>query len=152
MPFILKSLRNLAWIWVKRWVRRQFPQVPSISTEDLAAWLSQDSPSPVLLDVRHEEEYAVSHLPGARRLTTVEAVQRSHISPEMPLVLYCSVGYRSARLAERLQAAGYNHVVNLEGSIFEWHNQGRPLVTDQGTVQNVHPYDRTWGLLLDSSR
>jgi len=141
-------LRVLAWRLVKRWVDQQFPDVPSLATDQLARWLVNEQPSPILIDVRDEAEYAVSHLPGARHLPTLEAIRQADISPTSTLVLYCSVGYRSARLADKLQAAGYPHVFNLEGSIFEWHNQGRSLVAGQQPVDQVHPYNRLWGLLL----
>ena len=49
-----------------REIAAEFPQVPTLKTAELAAWL--DDPkrdSPILLDVREPAEYAVSHLPGA---------------------------------------------------------------------------------------
>lgn len=144
--------RALAWRLVKRWVNQQFLDVPSLSTDQLANWLVNDQPPPILIDVRGEAEYAVSHLPGAQHLPTVAAIQQADIEPTSTLVLYCSVGYRSARLAEKLQAAGYQHVFNLEGSIFEWYNQGRSLVAGQQPVAQVHPYNRLWGLLLRDRR
>ncbi len=148
--FMFKPIRVLVWSLVKRLIHRQFPQIQSISTAKLANWLVEGTPPPVLIDVRQAEEYAVSHLPGARHLPTVEAIQQSDIPADATLVLYCSVGYRSARLAEKLQAAGYKNVMNLEGSIFAWYNQGHPVVADGHPVSRVHPYNRTWGLLLDS--
>jgi hypothetical protein len=51
-------------------------------------------------------------------------------------------------MAERLQKAGFTRVRNLEGSIFEWANEGRPLVREGKKVTTVHPYDTTWGRLL----
>lgn len=151
MSVLFKPFRALAWNFVKGVVSHKFPNVQSISTEKLAAWLTSELPPPVLIDARKAEEYAVSHLPGARHLQTVEAVQGSDIAPDAALVVYCSVGYRSARLAQKLQAAGYDHVMNLEGSIFEWHNRGHPIVSEGKPVRHVHPYNRTWRLLLESA-
>ena len=141
--------RRLAWMLVKTWVHRTFPEVSRISTDQLADWLTSDRPSPILIDVRKPEEYAVSHLPGARHLPSVEAIQHSDIPTDATVVLYCSVGYRSARRSQRLQQAGYSHVINLDGSIFEWHNNGYPIVANQEPVQEVHPYNRWWKALLD---
>ena len=144
-------LRTLAWKIVKTLVNRQFPGVQSISIDKLVSWLAGDNDvsPPVLIDVRQREEYEVSHLPGALHLPTVEAIQQASIPAHATLVLYCSVGYRSARLAEQLQEKGYKNVMNLEGSIFEWHNQERPVVADGLPVEQVHPYNRTWRLLLE---
>jgi rhodanese-related sulfurtransferase len=152
MSIMLNPFRALAWRLVKRLVHCQFPQVQQISTKTLVTWLERDSSPLVLIDARQEKEYAVSHLPGARHLPTVEAIQQSDISPDTPLILYCSVGYRSARLAKQLQSVGFTAVMNLEGSIFEWYNQGHPVVVDQKPVQQVHPYNRIWGLLLQPSK
>ncbi|PSN20516.1 rhodanese-like domain-containing protein [filamentous cyanobacterium CCP5] len=149
--FFTKPLRSLAWGWVKRLVQKQFPGVASLSTADLAQQLAHGDP-PLLIDVRGEEEYAVSHLPGALHLPSEAAIAQADIPPDTPLVLYCSIGYRSARLAEKLQETGYSKVKNLEGSIFEWYNQGRPVVANGEPVQRVHPYSFTWGLLLEEGQ
>jgi rhodanese-related sulfurtransferase len=151
MP-LSQLLRAIAWIWIKRWVRRSFPDVPELSTQALADWLAGATvPQPVLVDVRKAEEFAVSHLPQACHATTVEAVKQLGLGADQPVVLYCSIGYRSARLGAKLRQAGFTHIHNLEGSIFQWANEGRPLVNDVGAVSSVHPYNPTWGLLLNSS-
>ena len=59
------------------------------------------------------------------------------------------MGYRSARIADRLETAGFRDVRNLTGSIFQWANEGRPVVRDGEPVREVHPYDAVWGRLLD---
>lgn len=145
------SLRSLAWKGVKSWVQRSFSSVPTISTAALASQLQQADSSPLLLDARSAEEYEVSHLRGAHRAKTIaeaEAViKEANIAKQTPIVVYCSIGYRSGRLGKALQAAGYE-VMNLEGSIFQWANEGRSLVTAKGPTQQVHPYSWLWGLLL----
>lgn len=144
-------MRQIAWNWLNRSIRRRYPQVPSVNPETLAAELQPES-KPVLLDVRSPAEYAVSHLPNAQQIdpATTDFSQLS-FSPDTPIVCYCSVGYRSARLCDRLQAAGYQHVRNLEGSIFEWVNQGYPVYRQGQIVRSVHPYNAQWGLLLERS-
>jgi hypothetical protein len=39
-------------------------------------------------------------------------------------------------------------VQNLEGSIFQWANEHRPLVRDGQRETRVHPYNAVWGRLL----
>ncbi len=143
-------IRYIAWGVVKQFIRQKFPTVEEIATDQLARWLASDKSPPMLIDARKSAEYAVSHLPGAVHLPTLAAVQQAAVSPDAEIVVYCSVGYRSARLAQQLQDAGYAHVMNLEGSIFEWHNQGQPLIVDGEPTRAVHPYNRTWGRLLAS--
>lgn len=136
---------------VERYVRSEYPQVRQLSTDSLAAWLADPTQEdPLLLDVRTAAEYQVSHLPGAQRVdpeaTTFTFLE--NVPHDAPIVTYCSVGYRSSALTARLQEAGYTNVINLEGSIFAWANQGRPVYRSGEVVQHVHPYNRRWGLLL----
>lgn len=74
------------------------------------------------------------------------------IDPTRPVVAYCSVGYRSSVLVQRLRDAGFTQAVNLEGSIFAWANEGRPLESDGRTVGVVHPYAERFRLLLRPER
>lgn len=139
------------WPTTKRQVREAFPTVTQLSTGELAAWLESDRPPPILIDARPIEEYAVSHLAGAIRATDADQVDAAIGGGDgsRPIVLYCSVGYRSSELAEQLMDRGYTDVMNLEGSIFEWANAGRPVVRDGQPVEAVHPYDEDWGRLLN---
>lgn len=135
---------------VKAWVREEFPSVHHISAKELAERLESGESPPVLLDVREEAEYEVSHLPGAIRVApgSTESPALEGLDHDTPIVAYCSVGYRSSQLVEKLEAMGFTNVVNLEGSIFEWANEGYPLEHDGAPAHAVHPYDADWGKLL----
>jgi rhodanese-related sulfurtransferase len=146
LPELLRQLALNVLVLV---VRFQFPDVETVSTQELAQRLAGPGEHPMLIDNREPREYAVSHLPGAVNLTTVQAIEAAAIPRQTPLVVYCSIGYRSAALARRLQAAGYHKVKNLEGSIFQWQKRGLPLVSGVGPVEKVHPYDEFWGALLN---
>ena len=144
--------QNVSWAAVQTALRARYPGVPHLSTEALAERLAGSAP-PLLLDVRTAEEYGVSHLQGA-----VHIDPNAHdfdvlrdLPNDAPIVTYCSVGYRSAALAERLEAAGFSAVYNLEGSLFKWANEGRPVYRAGRRVHEVHPYDARWGLLLDKA-
>lgn len=146
---------SLSWQAVDALVERDFPGVESISTDSLATWMADTARlPPLLLDAREAEEYAVSHLPGAVRVApdgSAEALRTvlADVDPARPVVVYCSVGYRSARVTQQLREAGVaGEAYNLEGSIFRWANEGRPVVRDGEPVQEVHPYDAAWGRLL----
>ncbi|MGD2064517.1 MAG: rhodanese-like domain-containing protein [Nitrospirota bacterium] len=142
----------MKWPSVKKMIRKKFPGVPEVSTAELDRWLAAaDRPSPVLLDVRAAAEFAVSHLAGARPAPTADDALRllRSAGKDHPIVAYCSVGYRSAAIVERLSAAGFTRVRNLEGSLFQWANEGRPVYRDGRAVEEVHPYDDKWGVLLD---
>ncbi len=136
---------------IKELVRSRFPEVRQLPTKELAAWLTDTNrPSPLILDVRQPEEFDVSHLPGARRVDpqSKAAAIQPLVATNQPVIVYCSVGYRSSELAQRLMKAGMTNVFNLEGSIFQWANEDRPLVNRQGEAKRVHPYNQRWGALL----
>jgi rhodanese-related sulfurtransferase len=147
----MEILRQLALAALAAAIRLQYPDVPTVTVAELRQRLADDRPPPLLLDTREPAEFAVSHLPGARNLASVEAVRQAAVPSDAPLVVYCTVGYRSAGLARRLRSAGYSDVANLQGSIVRWHQRGLPLVRDGVSVDTVHPYDDFWGLLLDPS-
>jgi rhodanese-related sulfurtransferase len=143
--------RNIEWFILGQSLRHRFPMVEWITTEQLANWLAnKNRPPPVLLDVRTEEEWDVSHLSGARRVEPNASIEQAvgGMPKETPIVTYCAVGYRSGELATKLRGSGFTHVRNLEGSIFQWANEHRPMVQGDEPVTTVHPYSSLWGRLL----
>jgi rhodanese-related sulfurtransferase len=103
----------------------------------------------VLLDVRTPEEQRVSHLQDARHLNASNPdIKTLAIPAGATVVVYCSIGYRSATIIEELGQAGIQNVYNLEGGLFDWANQGRPVYRGRDRVDEVHPFNRIWGLLL----
>ena len=143
--------RELEWFLLKCSLRSKFRDERWITTRQLADWLAdRQRPAPVLLDVRTPAEWEVSHLPGARRVDPQANAKTAagDLAKDAPIVTYCAVGYRSAAMAHRLRAAGYTQVQNLEGSIFQWANEHRPLVHGDERVTQVHPYTQGWGRLL----
>jgi rhodanese-related sulfurtransferase len=123
--------------------------VPTITPAKLEVILEQET-HPVLLDTRSEKEYGVSRLAGARFVDyeTFDPGQLAHIPKTTPIVVYCSVGYRSERVGEKLKAVGYTEVYNLYGGLFEWVNQGKPVYNSRGKTEKVHAYSRAWGVWL----
>ena len=132
-------------------VDETFPAVDTISTDALASWLADpDRPAPQLLDAREAKEYAVSHIPGAIQIDPGAdvAALAAMLDPDRPIVIYCSVGYRSSELAQRLADHTELSAQNLTGSIFKWANEGRPLENETGATQYVHPYNDYFGRML----
>ena len=143
---------DLTWATVNSAVRAKYGSVEHLSTSELARWIQTDSvPVPVLIDSREPEEFDVSHLRGAVVAPDLRAALEaiSALGKDHPIVVYCSVGYRSGALAQGLQEKGWTNVFNLEGSIFKWANEGRPVFDGDTRVFRVHPYNHTWGTLLD---
>ena len=134
---------------IQRLVRERFPEVRQLNTSHLEKWLEDDKRTkPLIVDVRPPHEFEVGHLKDARRLDSVIAFERAKVDRATPLVLYCSVGYRSSSLVMELKKAGWTNIWNVEGSIFKWANEGRPVYRGKNKVNVVHPYDAKWGKLL----
>lgn len=134
-------------------VRKDFPGVKPISPGSLRNVLEITPEIVLLIDAREPKEYALSHLPGAVNLRSQAAVlahlRDQPVAPEIPIV-YCSIGFRSAALADSLRRE--YPVENLDGGIFLWANEGGALITSSGeSTALVHPYNRFYGRLLDLS-
>ncbi len=144
--------QGIGWGLVNAKIHSEFPDVPRIQTSELAELLNNSKEQkPLLLDVRTKAEFDVSHFAGATRVEPGSDVTRLTLPKDKPIVTYCSVGYRSAAMAKKLRDAGYSNVTNLEGSIFRWANESRPLVHDGHPTDKVHPYNRLWGALVEES-
>lgn len=150
---VLIAGRGVAFEAIRRLTAHKFPDVQWIDRAELARWREDAGRTqPLLLDARTAAEYQVSHLrdavpmdPGRPSLRPLAGRARND-----PIVVYGSVGYRSARLAHWLAGQGYTNVRNLSGSIFQWANEDRPVFRDGRPTLQVHPYDRRWGFLLES--
>jgi rhodanese-related sulfurtransferase len=142
----------ITWDAVFLWIRRGWPEVPQMGTGELAQRIAANNGArPLLIDVRTRQEYAVSHLPGAVWAETPQQIAFAvrEASDGQAVVLYCSVGVRSSKAAATLVRSGRANVFNLQGSIFQWANEGRTLVADDRAVHVVHPYNERWGVLLN---
>lgn len=118
-----------------------FDDIPHIAADSLQAEHA------LLLDSREPAEVAISRIPGAT-VVGYEAFspgQLDSLPRDTPIVVYCSVGYRSSEVARRLKKYGFLNVANLKGGIFEWANQGRPLIHAVHFTNQLHTYDKKWG-------
>jgi rhodanese-related sulfurtransferase len=89
--------------------------------------------TPLLLDVRHADEYGSGHIAGAMNIP-VEQLAARHGALGVPrdsdIVVYCQSGRRAAKAQALLQSLGYSHVRLLDGSIQGWQQQSLPLVRE----------------------
>lgn len=108
-----------------------------------------------ILDAREKEEYATSHIPGAQYIgyDDLDFTALEGIPKDKPIVVYCSIGYRSEKVGEKLLDRGFMNVQNLYGSIFEWSNRGFPVYNDKGQVTTkVHTYNKRWSKWVDNPK
>jgi rhodanese-related sulfurtransferase len=145
--------RPIAFDAIRRITDYKFPDGKWVDAGELVRWRADPGRAPpVVLDARTEDEYAVSHLQGAVRIDPYKPSLRPlrGFSKDTAIVLYSSVGYRGARVADFLARQGYTRVYNLDGGQFRWANDGRPVFRQDRPTSEVHPYNPTWGLLLES--
>ncbi len=124
--------------------------VPLIRSDVLATSIVENS-NIVILDTRSYEEFEVSHLPNALFLdyekfkpNEVEGMNR-----KTKIIVYCSVGYRSERIGEKLLKMGFVDVHNLYGGIFDWVNNENTVVNQAGIkTDSVHTYNKDWSRWL----
>lgn len=95
----------------------------SLTPTELAAWRREGRVCR-LVDVREADEWALVRLEHAEHLPLSEIqhwLPRLAAEPgEVPLVVYCHHGVRSARVCALLAHHGVERVWNLAGGIEEW--------------------------------
>lgn len=139
---------------VKRSTAGRFSDVDHVSPQQVQQWLDSPGEDVLLLDARTAAEYEVSHLRGALHVSPdasaqeVVAAVAGGVPEDRRIVTYCSLGVRSAKMARRLKEAGYTNVHNMNGAIFQWANEGRPVYRGDERVDKVHPYNSRWGEYL----
>ncbi len=120
--------------------------VKEISVSDIA-----DEAQYVFIDAREKNEFAVSHIKNAVwcGYDDFDISRLKEISKDKKIITYCSVGYRSEKIAEKLIQAGYKDVSNLYGGIFEWKNESNPIYDNNGyATEKIHAFNYIYGIWL----
>jgi len=129
-----------------------------VSHIDAQALSEMDEDSYIIFDVREKDEFEVCHIENSIWVDpSIDAssfnAQYSDQIGDKTLVLYCSVGVRSSRLAQKLEKTRpeteTSPIYNLENGVFGWHNESRPLVSETASTDYVHPYNRLWGRMVN---
>ena len=111
-----------AWRSEERPVERIDPIDPS----ELARRL-EESPAPLVLDVREPDEFAEAHLPGSANIPCAELIERvGELPRDRPIATLCSGGKRSGLAASILQREGFEQVLHVaHGGVGTWRREGR---------------------------
>ncbi len=134
--------------------------VPNIEHNDFKRTLSSiDSSQFIIFDTRSPEEFKTSHISNAIQIDpeiTLDEFRNVYSKniQNKHLVFYCSVGYRSSKVLQRLKEfadnAGAKSLQNLKGGIFRWYNENYEVVNEKGITDDIHPYDAFWKFLLNN--
>ncbi|WP_026913988.1 rhodanese-like domain-containing protein [Christiangramia portivictoriae] len=105
----------------------------------------------IILDAREREEYRTSHLRNSRFIgyDHVNLSLLDTVSRDKKIVVYCSIGIRSEKIAHKIQALGFKEVRNLYGGIFEWKNAGFPVFDqEEMETEKIHTFSKHWSKYL----
>ncbi|MGV3696381.1 rhodanese-like domain-containing protein [Flavobacterium sp.] len=120
---------------------------------DLYAEKLKSTKNPQLLDVRTPEEFNSEHIDNAVNVNWNGddfAAKANAYDKSKPIFVYCKVGGRSAKAAEKLAEMGFTEIYNLDGGIMKWKWKGsgsKPNVKiigicDQEYTELVNSQDR----------
>jgi rhodanese-related sulfurtransferase len=95
-----------------------------LPTDFHQAYLNDDKP--ILIDVREFFEYRKSRINGAVNIPSSGNLKISAdtIDKGSSLYVYCTSGFRSRRVAKYFCDEGFSKVINLEGGITTWKDDG----------------------------
>ena len=112
-----------AWRSEGRPVRR----IELIDPDELAVRL--EGGDLVVLDVRDDDEFAESHIPGSIHLPYGELPgRRSELPRDRTIAAICSGGKRSGLAASILQREGFEHLLHVaNGGVGTWRRSGHPV-------------------------
>jgi rhodanese-related sulfurtransferase len=110
----------------------------SVAPMELKSLLTDDAP-PELIDVRTPAEFRELHVAGARNVPLDRldpAALRSETSAGVgkPLYVICQRGSRGKQACEKLAAAGWTDVINVEGGTLACEGAGLPVVRGKKTI------------------
>ncbi|HZE08218.1 MAG TPA: rhodanese-like domain-containing protein [Gemmatimonadaceae bacterium] len=83
-----------------------------------------------VIDVREDNEWAVSHVRGAEHIGrgVIERDIETRVPDKTaPIILYCGGGFRSALASDNLQKMGYTNVASMAGGWRAWIAAGGPV-------------------------
>jgi sodium/bile acid cotransporter 7 len=97
----------------------------------------------VFVDVRKKKERRVSMLPGA--ITKQELLRNPDAFKGRTLIGYCTISYRSGKLAQKLKSRGIT-MMNLRGGLLAWVHAGGKVYDAQSETKRIHVYGLKWNL------
>jgi thioredoxin len=106
--------------------------------------------TPQLIDVRTPEEYSVGHIEKAFNINWFDEnfVNRvSKYDTAKPVFVYCKVGGRSAKAADKLAELGFTEIYNLDGGYMKWNAANESTPSDK----IIGMCDQEYGELVKSS-
>jgi sodium/bile acid cotransporter 7 len=121
--------------------QKDFADVEDIDPREAMKLLQEGKA--VFVDVREAKEQKVSMLPGA--ITEEQLLRSPEKYGDRILIGYCTISYRSGKLAQKLKAKGLS-MLNLRGGLLAWVHDGGKVYDQNGETRRIHVYGRKWDL------
>jgi rhodanese-related sulfurtransferase len=106
------------------------PPVPEIEPGEAVQLADEGA---VILDVREADEFSQGRAEGAFHIPYSLVDDRlAEVPVDRPVIVVCRSGGRSYEVAKTLATRGYVSM-NLAGGMHAWHDEGLPVVRDDGS-------------------
>ena len=119
--------------------KKDFPDVKDMAPTEAMTLLKANKI--LFVDARKDAEMKISMLPQAISEETYLKNQGQY--KDKKIVLYCTISYRSGKLAQRLNKQGVD-VYNLTGGLLAWVLEGGKVYDQAGETKHIHVYDEKW--------
>jgi rhodanese-related sulfurtransferase len=89
--------------------------------------LNRTNPDFVVIDVRTDHEYEISHIPGASNIDIAQPNFRHEIDRldrNKTYLLYCRSGNRSSQALDIMTEMGFKSIAHIAGGITAWEKSG----------------------------
>ena len=119
---------------VEEWASRHGPliEVPQISVNELAHELARGRLA--IVDVRGSADWRTARVPGSLNVPLPDLQDRlGELPSDVPFVVQCQTGARSAIAASLLRARGLANVMNLAGGFDAWQLAGQRVEREDPT-------------------
>lgn len=95
--------------------------IVQIEADELKEIIESDNDEAIIIDVREQDEYIESHIPGVPLIpmSRIPFVM-DELKKEATYIFVCRSGGRSQAVAEYLKAHGFRRVYNFAGGMLTW--------------------------------
>ena len=100
-------------------IKVSFSGIPEVEAD----WVARNRESLCILDVRSEAEFRgdLGHIEASTLIPLDELRERlDEVPTDMPVVVICQSGKRSAMATQILQSAGFEQIANIPGGLIHW--------------------------------
>lgn len=96
--------------------------------QEIYAIYQQKPADTIWIDVRQPEEWKEGTIPGAKRIMLGDLPNKlASLDRNKTYVMICRSGARSTRACQTMAAAGFEHLINLNGGMMSWYGAGYPV-------------------------